>query len=202
MTISEKFKLKTKHNYVYYIVPIKNINSIMNHGLLSFDKVECLEHSSIAMSDVQMIRERVIVPPNSRLHSYANMYFSYWNPMLCKRQSENENICILAINASIMDVHGCVFTDRNAATGLVKFYDPIDGLENIDFDSVYAKYWATGDWYKDKDQKAKKCAEILIPDYVPYEYISKACVVSNEAKLKLLNQGFDKEIYVNSECFF
>ena len=40
------------------------------------------------------------------LHKYANVYFDSKNPMLYKRKDENDNICILKVNCSILDFDG------------------------------------------------------------------------------------------------
>jgi len=68
--------------------------------------------------------------------------------------------------------------------------------------TLYAKYW------NDVDQKKKyilssiKCAEVLVPNSIPYEYVESAIVFDEEVKNKLSEKEFDKEIFVNADLFF
>ena len=51
-------------------------------------------------------------------------------------------------------------------------------------------------------KKSIKCAEVLVPHEVPYNFIVCAAVVSEQAKHKLEAIGFDKEIVVKPGLFF
>ena len=122
--------------------------------------------------------------------------------MLYKKKDQAEDLCILAISCSVLDTDGCIVTDRNAATDLVKFYSSIEGIRQIDFEKVFSKYWIHEDPYEQNNHKAIKCAEVLIPFKVPYNEIIGACVVSESAKQKLLKTGFDQKILVNPKVFY
>ncbi len=50
--------------------------------------------------------------------------------------------------------------------------------------------------------RAVKCAEILIPSCVAYDYIVGAYVVNQEAKQHLVNLGFDKKIIIQPDVFY
>jgi len=191
-----------KSNYFYNIMPIENIPSVVCNGILSFDMAQSLSHTSVALTEVQSRREKVYIPNGNRLHSYANLYFTYHNPMLYRLQEKADYICVLAVDQQIIYTDGCVLSDRNASTDLVKFYTPEDGLESIDFDLVFAQDWTDSNPYTNRLKKATKCAEILIPDYIPYDYILGAYVVSEESAEALSQAGFDKKIVVNSKVFY
>lgn len=186
----------------YNIMPIENIPSVIQNGILSFDKTQSLPHKSIALTDVQIRREKVQIPNGKRLHSYANLYFTHHNPMMYKRRDETDSICILAVDPRVINIEGCILSDQNASTDLVKFYPPEDGLENINFSLVFAKDWTDSNPYIFRFKKATKCAEILIPDCVPYDYIVGAYVVSEKNAEILRKMGFDKKIAVNSKVFY
>ena len=186
----------------YSIMPLQNMCSVMQYGILSYDKAKSLKHESIALNEVQQLREKVCIPNGNRLHSYANLYFTHHNPMMYKRQNEAETICVLAISPSIMNVEGCVLSDRNAATTLAKFYTPEDGIRHIDFKLVFARDWTDDDPYESRRKKAIKCAEILVPDCVPYSYIVGAYVVSEKNAEALKLMGFNKKILVRPRVFY
>lgn len=202
MFVSEIFNEQTGRKYVYNITAIDNIPSIIENGILCYDAVRKLPHSSIAINTVQARRDRVIIPNGLRLHRYANLYFDYNNPMLYKRKDIAEEICVLAVEASIMDNPDCILSDRNAAADLVKFYPASEGVNEIDFGKVFAKYWTHDNHYEYLNRKAIKCAEILIPHCVPYDYIVGAYVVNDSAAEALVNTGFDKQIAIRSKVFY
>ena len=188
----------------YNIMPIENMPSIIRNGILSFDQAQSLSHKSIALSEVQSRREKVYIPNGNkmyRLHSYANLYFTYHNPMMYKRQGEADFICVLAVSQQVINIDGCILSDQNASTDLVKFYTPKDGLQNINFDLVFAQNWTDTNPYTNRLKKATKCAEILIPNCVPYDYILGAYVVSEESADSLRQTGFDKKLWLTQRYF-
>lgn len=205
---------KERQPYLYNILSIKNVASVMRNGLLCFYKAQSIQHHSIAMASVQKRRESVLirlenfqgisVPEPRPLHSYANLYFTYWNPMMYKRKAEAETLCILRLKADVLDIPGCVISDRNAAARYAHFYSPKEGIDAIDFDIVFEKYWSKEDWDENKrrNHKAIKCAEVLIPDTVPYRYVQAACVMNENNKDNLLRIGFDKNIIISEKSFF
>ena len=202
MLVSEIFTNRTRHKYVYNITALRNIPSIIENGILCYDAVRKLPHCSIAMNDVQARRDRVTIPNGLRLHRYANLYFDYNNPMLYKRKDMAEEICILAVHASILNEPDCILSDRNAAADLVKFYPASEGINQIDFEKVFAQYWNNDDPYEYINHKAIKCAEILIPHSISFDYIVGANVVSSIAKESLLAAGFNKAIVIAPKAFY
>lgn len=199
--------LKEKSNgqskFFFNIMPIDNIPSVMENGILSFYEAQkIISHVSVALNDVQTRRENVQIPNGNKLHSYANLYFTCKNPMMYKRKDCAESLCVLVISPIVLNFEGCILSDQNAARDLVKFYTPYDGLNNIDFNLVFAQYWTDPDPYRAQFKKAIKCAEILIPNCVPYEYILGAFVLNKDIKEKLISMGFDKKISVNPSLFF
>ncbi len=187
---------------VYNIQPISNVPSVIEHGILSYQRAEALQHESIAMQDVQSKRADVCIPNGKPLHSYANAYFDPRNPMMYKRQQDAENLCVLAVAATILDLPGVIVSDGNAASRYSRFYAPADGIQKLDFVTVYCEWWTSEDWLDQQRKKRIKCAEILVPDAIPYEYIIGAITVSEQAKETLQAQGFQKEIVIRPRVFF
>lgn len=200
MKNSELFYELTGRKALYNIMPIANIPSVTQSGILSYNSVPD-NHISVADPDVQDRRDKYI-PGGKELHSYANLYFDPRNPMMYRRRNEYKDLCILAITAQILDIDGVVVTDQNAATSLVKFIEPHEMQGALDFDIIYMRDWNDSDYYEKIRKRHKKCAEVLVPDNVPYSYIIGAYVADNETEQKLRDQGFDKRIKVNPDKFF
>ena len=147
MSASSDFYRLTHKKFLYNITHIDNIPSIIQNGIMSFDDIKHMSHHSIAMNDVQLRRDSVLIPGGDRLHSYANLYFTFHNPMLYKRQNIAEDLCILAFSCDVLVIKDCVVSDRNAAASLAKFYSAEEGIRNLDFDKIFAQFWIHDDPY-------------------------------------------------------
>ena len=202
MNPSEIFINITKQTGLYNIQAIENIPSIMRRGLLSNEKAARIAHTSIAMNEVQERRDKIRVPNGLELHQYVNVYFDPHNPMLSARRNQNNDICILKIDCGILDMPDVVVSDRNASSDYASFYSPRIGMEEIDFNLVYARYWTDEDYYAQMEKKSTKCAEVLVPYMIPYEYVICAAVIDKNVAHKLEDVGFDKKIEIVPRVFF
>lgn len=124
------------------------------------------------------------------------------NPMLSRKRSQNEEICILKFDRSVLDFEGVILSDKNASSDYAAFYGAEEGLENIDFDLVYARYWTDEDYYEQCRKKSIKCAEILVPYSISFDYVVCAAVVNEDAADRLEAIGFDRDIVVEPRVFF
>ena len=199
---SERFKEITGQTGLYNIQAIDNIPSIMEKGLLSNERARRIDHVSIAMNEIQARRELIRIPNGLRLHQYANLYFDPWNPMLSRKRSQNEDICILKFDKEVLNIEGVILSDRNASSDYAAFYSASIGLENIDFELVYARYWTDDDYYEQYRKKSIKCAEVLVPYYISFDYVVCAAVVNEDAAARLKQTGFNREIIVEPRVFF
>lgn len=199
---SERYYQRSHKKYVYNIMPIENIPSVLTHGIVCYDYMSDIKHLSVAMNEIQERRNEVVIPNGLPLHKYANLYFTYNNPMLYKRQDEAESLCVLALSSKVLDLDGCVVSDRNASVSLVRFYSPIEGMEELDFEIIHAKYWNSENPFEKRKNKAIKCAEILVPYCIPSDYIVGAYVVNEKSKELLASKGFDKQIEVRASVFY
>lgn len=202
-SISDLYYGITNRRFLYNIMPIRNIPSVIEHGIVCFDMMRNFPHASVAQSEVQKRRDQVYIPGGQRLHSYANLYFAYDNPMLYKRKDQAEELCILVISSKVMNIEGCIVSDQNAATDLVRFFPPETGLGLIDFDLVFAQFWThSDDYYKQIHHKRVKCAEVLIPERVPYKYVVGAYVLNEQSYDIMVDYGFSRKIVINSGVFY
>jgi len=110
------------------------------------------------------------------LHEYANLYICPRNPMLLKKSDIHDQICVLRVSASILDIRNVIITDSNAASKYVSFKPAPDGLAIVDWGRTFAEWWTHNDQIEQWRHSAQKCAEVLVPDYVPPRYIEGAYV--------------------------
>jgi len=195
---------------LHFITPIGNVPSILQHGILCHRDAATKAHASIAMPEVQAIRATVRVPdgtPRGRpLHSYANLYVHARNPMMYVRSSQHESTCVLRISPNVLDLPGTVIADGNAGSrgGYTLFAPMPAGLDALDPDLVLSRYWTspTGDYFNYCERKRKRCAEVLVPDRVPPEYVIGAWVSGEVARVALLAASFKLPITIDPDMFF
>ncbi|MBX3070798.1 MAG: DUF4433 domain-containing protein [Thermomicrobiales bacterium] len=162
---------------LHYITPISNIQSILEHGVLSHSRARNYEHQSVANPSVQAQRARVALPGGRNLLSYVNLYFDARNPMMYTMKEDHESLAVLRIDPSVLELPGVMITDGNAARGLTRFSPPTDdGFALIDEGVVFAAYWTHSDLQIQDERKRVRCAEVLVPDCVPPAYIKGAHV--------------------------
>ena len=181
-------------------MPIKNIPSVLRHGILSNNRAANLNHHSVASLVIQTRRNKKI-PGGTFLHDYANLYFHARNPMMYSLLTKSE-VCVLRVSDEVFSIPATIVTDRNAACDFVRYY-PVSEIDQLDFDLIYAQDWRCPnnpmEYFR---RKTAKSAEVLVRDRVPPELIIGAYVKNNNARVGLVEQGFDREIVINSDIFF
>ena len=188
---------------LFFIAPIVNIPSILTHGILSHKNVRRINHHSVAMPEIQTRRKDKQIPGAGKLHDYVNLYFDAHNPMLSKLRARNDSICVLRVEAKILDLQGVIITDRNAASDWACFSPVGTGLNKIDKDRVFAQYWTHPEnQYDEWQHKSEKCAEILVPDCVPSDYLIGAYVANETAKQMFLQITRDLPVEIKNDIFF
>ncbi|MCK4248814.1 MAG: DUF4433 domain-containing protein [Candidatus Omnitrophica bacterium] len=187
---------------LYFITDLVNVPSIMKDGILSHKRAQKIQHSSIALEDVQNRREDKKIPGTKKeLHDYANVYFDAHNPMLSRVRHKNNSICVLRIKKDILDITNVIVTDQNASRDC--WFKPVDeGLSLLKAEEVFATWWTNSeDYFEEYRLKGVKCAEVLVPDLIQPSYIFGAYVANNKAK-----EEFEKvtslPVKINGTMFF
>jgi hypothetical protein len=188
---------------LHYIAAIANVTSILQHGILSHTLAAELTHDSVAMPEIQAIRQNKQIPGARRLHEYANLYFDAHNAMLSRIRQHNSTICVLRIDAAVLDLPGVIVTDRNAASGWVSFSPAGEGLEAIDRDRLFARSWKhSEDMYDEMSHKSEKCAEVLVPDRAEARFVMGAYVANQTALAAFQALGTGLPVSIRGDMFF
>jgi hypothetical protein len=181
---------------------IDNIPSILKYGILSHVEAAKIPHLSVALQPVQDKRDSKKVPGGLRLHEYANVYFHARNPMMSLRRNEAHRLCVLRVSTEILNIPGAVITDQNAVSKYVRFSTP-DILKYMDLEYVFARSWKhPGDQIEEWRHSSAKCAEVLIPQRIPPDFLTGAYVSNAASKTRLEGHGFTLPIHLDSDIFF
>ena len=187
---------------LHCIMPMTNIPSVMQHGVLSYERAAKLVHKSVAMQPVQDKRDRTQIPGGLKLHQYANLYFHARNPMLSARRAEADSLCVLCVSTSVLSLPGTVITDQNAASDYVRFL-ALSQWQLLDWDLIFATDWRhPDDQIAEWRHKSRKCAEVLVPHCVRPDLIVGAYVVDAAAARRLTNSGFTLPATIDPVMFF
>lgn len=187
---------------LHCIMPIGNVPSVLEHGILSHARAARLRHRSVAMPPVQDRRDLRNVPQGLKLHQYANLYFHARNPTLFKRKDEASSLCVLRVSTEVLELAGAVITDGSAASDYVRFLDPRQ-WEVLDFEDIYALDWGhPGDPSRSLQHQSRKCAEVLAPERVEPRFLTGAYVVDSEAAALLNKAGFGLPVVIDPLLFF
>jgi hypothetical protein len=155
------------------------------------------------MPEIQDRRTNKRIPGAGHLHDYANLYFDAHNPMLSKVRQHNDIICVLRVNARILDVPEVIVADHNASSDYVRFYPVTLGLAVIDKDMLFARYWThPDDIIKEWAHKSLKCAEVLIPNRVDPRWILGAYVANQSALAAFGELGTALTVTIRGDIFF
>lgn len=187
---------------LHCIMPIGNVPSVLEHGILSHGRAARLRHHSVAMPPVQDRRDVRSVPQGLKLHQYANLYFHARNPMMFKRKEEASHLCVLRVSTNVLQLDGAVITDCNAASTYVRFLAPSQ-WKSLDFEDIYARVWTHPENdAREFQHKSRMCAEVLVPERVEPRFLVGAYVVDAEAADRLRGLGVDLPIEINPVLFF
>lgn len=160
-------------------------------------------HRSVAMDVVQDRRREKRIPGGHFLHDYANLYFDAHNPMLSKCRRHNDNICVLRIDASVLDQSRVIVADRNAASDYVRFYEASTGIQVLDDNLVFARFWLNpSDPIDEMRRKSIKCAEVLVPGLVNPSLVMGAYVANEQAQRAFEALDTRLPVTVNGAMFF
>jgi hypothetical protein len=194
--------LRKELEELHYIVPMENLPSICQHGLLSNVRAEKMVHRSIALEEVQRRRKKQ-VPGGRRLHEYVNLYICARNPMLFRRLNEREHICVVRVSTNVLELPGVIVTDQNAASDYVRFAPAPQGLKYIDKDATFAEWWThPDDQIAEWRHKSQKCAEVLVPDCVPPQYLLGVYVSCQRSLHHYQSCGSTLSAAINCHMFF
>lgn len=157
---------------LYYITHIDNLPSILERGILSYERVinENIRYTPIYDEQIVSKRKEIKAPNDKSLWSFANLYFKAQNAMLFRVICEKklDEIVVLGIRKDVLKLPDVYITTGNAASLNSKIL-PASQLGQVKreiMEILKMNYWREED-----GSKRRTMAECLIPNYVPPEYI-------------------------------
>lgn len=198
---------RSQVKHLYYIAHLDNLTSIVKNGIICHNKVGKKRVVDISNSAVQERRAAVRIPGiNKPLHDFANLYFNPRNAMMFVRKDLHEELWVLGISSSVLEMPNVVITDGNAASGPTLFLDVPSGLAKLPRNGIMTKDWRDDDRIVMAEKRRVACAEVLIPNKVEpsfFEEIYVSCTETKKRVTELLGtHPLSEHVVKNAEMFF
>jgi hypothetical protein len=201
-TLFYEFMERSQVLEFHFIAPIANVDSILQHGILSHNRAARLPHLDISMHNIQDLRTKKSVPGGLPLHDYGNLYFNGRNKMMAKKRPQHAEICVLRVAPDVLDLPGAIIADQNASSKYVLFMRSPAGLKKLNYDEVFVRSWrCPGDQIREWRLGSVVCAELLIPHKIESRFVVGA-YVKDEFSLSRIQGACSKvPCVVNSDIF-
>jgi hypothetical protein len=187
---------------LHFIAPMKNVPSILQHGILSHNRAAKILHFDISMAEIQDRRVKKRVPGGLPLHDYANLYFNARNKMMAKKRMEHDQICVLRVDPSVLNIPGAVIADQNASSQYTLFLPSPAGLQKIHSEEVFARSWKfPDDQIREWRLGSIVCAELLVPNRINPNLITGAYVLDAVAGVRFNDSNSALNCMINRDIF-
>lgn len=179
-----------------HMTHVDNLESIFKYGLQSHNNP--YKKRDISNTEVNQRREQRENIYGRKIHDYVPFYFNPRNAMMYKNR--DEDVVILAFSKKLLLKNNVIFTNQNAATSSVKFYQNIDDLEKINWEIVQSQSWCC----KPEYVKQIMMAEVLVYNYVGLENLLGIYCKNNSMKDVLIKKYDLKshQVAVKPNLFF
>ena len=175
---------------------IDNLDSIFKYGLLAHNNPH--KKKDISNQEVNERRNHKESIYGRKVHDYVPFYFNPRNAMMYK--NKNKNIVILCFDKNLIYSSGALFTNKNASTNSVKYYNNINDLKEINWDYVWSE-----SWYNKEDSfniKQSMMSEVLVYQNVSIKYL-EAIICKDQSTKKYLKKKYNSiNIIVDDKQFF
>lgn len=192
MELSDEQYQRYRINYLYHFTHMDHFASILAHGIMPRNRAQYRGYIAEDISNQGVQARRASKQVFGRpLHNYVPLYFTPRNPMLfvlnARKDIQNE-LVILCLRKELLCREGSIFTDGNAASEPTTFFNTIDDLDQLYWDCIRADRWNVF-----SDGTRKRCAEVLVLNYISTYDIQRAVVKSEETGARIA-QTLEAEI--------
>lgn len=193
----------------FHFTHIDNLDSILEHGLLSTNLKNKLGigHENIANNNIQQTRSEIIIGTDLKLkkrmdiwlnsqikhslHDFVPFYFAYKCPMLFQiltsKNIDQSDIIFIAIDPKkcLAELDDLYFSDAsiNRANNLPNLYSDEADLEKLNWEAIRDLKGVRGD----ENLKQQRMAEFLVKDMLLPEHIDHIIVWNKGVKQNIID---------------
>lgn len=179
---------------IYHITQIENLERIIAQGrLLSDAAMIAGGHQTTPIGDSDIKRRRLHdistdCPPHRMVGEFVPFYYCPRSPMLYRINMGGTGLAagcqadivhlVSTVDAAIQLGQDWVIADGNAGAFHTSFTNEIDGLDDLNWSAINAKYWSGALMHH-------KQAEFLVADSYDWQAIQRIACYNPEAKAKV-----------------
>jgi len=194
---------------VYRIMHVDNLATCLHRRALyspNHAPSDGLPCRTIHNQDIQEVRRARALRrgPGGVVHDYVAFYFGPRSPMLYQlhtgwvagyKEGQAPIIYVVTTAQAVADSGaGYVFSDGHGIAAYTSWFDDLDALDQVDWDTVYCEWWR--DTVEDMDRQRRKQAEFLIHRKCDWDLIQEIGVLDKRmaAKVEGILSQFDNEL--------
>jgi len=117
--------------------------------------------------------------------------------MLYVRKELQNDLVVLYVDRDVILQTGVIFADGNAASERIRFFSDIADLSRLDWDCLRAAYWT-----EFPEGSRKRCAEVLVPESVPADWIRRVVTKTDSLRDELISEGYPWQVEAKPDWFF
>lgn len=183
---------------IYRLMHVDNLSVCLKRGGLHAPHSvpeNGLSYRTIHNIEIQQVRRARYIKcgPGGTVHDYVSFYFGPRPPMLLQLhtdripgydQGQEPLIYVVSTVQCVIEAGlDFVFSDGHGIATYTQWFDNLEYLDKVDWDAVYANYWA--DTTEDMDRQRRKQAEFLIYESCPWSIVRYIGVLSDKIKNKV-----------------
>ncbi len=185
---------------IYRLTHLDNLPVYLSRGGLHAPNCvppDGLIYKPILDIEIQSARKQRCIScgPRGIITDYVPFYFGMRSPMLLRLHSGNVQGYdegqdrVIYIVSTVETIFGTglryVFSDGHGIAAYTQWYDDLDHLNEVDWGTVYADYWAST--VDDMDRQRRKQAEFLVYQFCPWKAVHEIGVISNTVREQVLS---------------
>lgn len=175
--------------YLYYLAPVKNLRSILRHGIMTKNVVEARKLDYIDCSD----REVQALRREKSLHNYVPLFLNTRNAMTYRYQQSGVDFVILRLLSDLVTDYTCKVSDRIAACREAIIMD-LTAKALVTFG--VREIITVKNFYANHDLKQRLGAEILVhTDIIDSKWIESVFLAPGRSRIRDLSI---KQLYDNA----
>lgn len=183
---------------VFRLVHIDCLDTLIRRGAVHAPNrcpADGLPYRSTHDAEVQVKRAARPIPgsPGGTVADYVSFYFGPRGPMLFRLKTGwvddytegQEPLIYLVTHAQdlVAQGHRVAYSDGHGLAAFTRWFQDLSDLNEIDWDSVYARYWNNTMEYPDRQRR--KQAEFLVHGEVPWDLISEISVSTRDIRRRV-----------------
>lgn len=216
MKVDPYEQLNPKQALIWRIVHINNLTEILKKGLPSRNSpIQITNYTPLGSSEIIEKRANRTVPLSlgGTLSDYVPFYFTPFSPMMYNihtgkgvKQYSNDELIILVSSLRKIEQQNIqyVFTDRHPLCELAKYYNHLDELSKIDWQSLQYRDFKRD--YQDPGKTDRYQAEALVYKHLPIDCLEAIICYTDKLKLqidKMVSEaGVNVKVVTRSRWYF